>query len=544
MRRKATSDLWWKNAVVYCLDVETFLDADGDGCGDLVGLTERLDYLAGIGVSCLWLMPFYPSEQRDDGYDITDFYGIDGRLGTPGDFSELMRTARDRGIRVIADLVMNHTSDRHPWFQAGRDRDSPFHDFYVWADEKPAEKPGDVVFPDRETSNWQWDPKARQWYLHRFYSHQPDLNVASPAVRDEIAQVVGYWLDQGLAGFRVDAVPFMLEPMGMPEGSLQDPHELICELRRFMGRRKGEAILMGEVNLAPEQQREFFGDEDGDELHMVLSFSVNQAMYLAFAREQAAPLVEALSALPEIPADCQWANFVRNHDELTLDKLPEPERQEVFDAFGPEQRHQLFGRGLRRRLPSMVAGDPDRIRLAYSLAFSLPGTPVLFYGEEIGMEENLDIPGRMSVRSPMQWSGERHRGFTTGEVPCRPLAPGAAEVAVQRRDPASLLSWMERLIRRRRECPELGWGRITVLDAGDEAVFAHRADWDGSVIMAVHSFAAEPREVTLDVDGAEAAVDLFGDAELVPSGGRVEVALGRYGHRWFRLRQPGQRVAP
>ena len=223
MRRKATSDLWWKNAVVYCLDVETFLDADGDGCGDLAGLTDRIDYLAGIGVSCLWLMPFYPSVQRDDGYDITDFYGIDGRLGTPGDFAELIRTAADRGIRVIADLVMNHTSDQHPWFQAGRDRDSPFHDFYVWADEKPAETPGDVVFPDQESSNWKWDPKARQWYLHRFYSHQPDLNVANPEVRDEIAQVVGYWLQQGLAGFRVDAVPFLIEPMGMPKGAIAGP---------------------------------------------------------------------------------------------------------------------------------------------------------------------------------------------------------------------------------------------------------------------------------------------------------------------------------
>ncbi|HSD79731.1 MAG TPA: alpha-amylase family glycosyl hydrolase, partial [Solirubrobacteraceae bacterium] len=311
MRAKATSDLWWKNAIVYCLDVETFLDSDGDGCGDLSGLTERLDYLAGIGVTCLWLMPFYPSRQRDDGYDITDFYGIDGRLGTPGDFAELIRTAADRGIRVIADLVVNHTSDEHPWFRAGRDRGSPYHDFYVWADEKPPEKPGDVVFPDREQSNWAYDQKARQWYLHRFYSHQPDLNVANPAVRDEIAQVVGYWLGQGLAGFRVDAVPFLLEPIGMPEGALADPHRLMRDLRRFMGRRRGDAILMGEVNLAPDQQRAFFGDEDGDELHMVLSFVVNQAMYLALVRGDATPLREALGSLPEIPADCQWANFVR-----------------------------------------------------------------------------------------------------------------------------------------------------------------------------------------------------------------------------------------
>ena len=406
------------------MDVETFLDSDGDGCGDLAGLTERIDYLAGLGVSCLWLMPFYPSRQRDDGYDITDFYGVDGRLGTPGDFTELIRTAADRGIRVIADLVVNHTSDQHPWFQAARDRGSRHHGFYVWADEKPQEKPGDVVFPDRETSNWAWDPKARQWYLHRFYSHQPDLNIANPAVRDEIAQVVGYWLDQGLAGFRVDAVPFLIEPIGLPEGALADPHEFLRDVRRFIGRRRGDAILMGEVNLPPEQQRAFFGDEDGDELHMVLSFVVNQAMYLALARGDASPLRAALESLPAIPEDCQWANFVRNHDELTLDKLSEDERAEVFAAFGPEEELQLYGRGLRRRLPTMVGGDERRMRMLYSLAFALPGTPVLFYGEEIGMAENLAIPGRYSVRAPMQWSDGPQRRVLHRRGPVGALPAG------------------------------------------------------------------------------------------------------------------------
>ena len=542
MRRKATSDLWWKNAVVYCVDVEMFLDSDGDGCGDIVGLIDRIDYLAGIGVSCLWLMPFYPSRQLDDGYDITDFYGIDDRLGTAGDFAELIRTANDRGIRVIADLVVNHTSDHHPWFQAGRDPESPYHEFYVWAEEKPEEKPGDVVFPDQESSNWEYDRKAKQWYLHRFYSHQPDLNVANPAVRDEIAQIVGYWLQQGLSGFRVDAVPFLIEPMGTPAGAIPEPHKLLRDLRRAIGRRRGDAILMGEVNLAPEQQREFFGADD--ELHMVLNFTVNQAMYLAFARGQVEPLVRALEALPAIPPDCQWANFVRNHDELTLDKLSEAEREEVFAAFGPEPELQLYGRGLRRRLPTMVGEDQDRIRLAYSLAFSLPGTPVLFYGEEIGMRESLEIPGRMSVRSPMQWSSERHRGFTTADRPGRPVAPGAAEVAAQRRDPDSLLTWMELLIRRRRECPELGWGAISILDSRDPAVLAHRADWEDSTVVAVHSLAEEPREVELEVGEADAVVDLFGAEELKPRRGRVTVELGRYGHRWFRVRRPGQRVAP
>ncbi|HSD81307.1 MAG TPA: alpha-amylase family glycosyl hydrolase, partial [Solirubrobacteraceae bacterium] len=452
-------------------------------------------------------------------------------------------------------LVVNHTSDEHPWFRAGRDRGSPYHDFYVWADEKPPEKPGDVVFPEREQSNWAYDQKARQWYLHRFYSHQPDLNVANPAVRDEIAQVVGYWLGQGLAGFRVDAVPFLLEPIGMPEGALADPHELMRDLRRFMGRRRGDAILMGEVNLAPDQQRAFFGDEDGDELHMVLSFVVNQAMYLALVRGDATPLRDALGSLPEIPADCQWANFVRNHDELTLDKLSEEERAEVFAALGPEPELQLYGRGLRRRLPTMVGGDERRMRLLYSLAFALPGTPVLFYGEEIGMAENLAIPGRYSVRAPMQWSAEPHGGFSTAAddgALCRPVVdaagwgPERVNVAAQRRTDGSMLNWMERLIRRRRECPELGFGRCTVLDAGDPAVLAHRADWEGSTVVAVHSFAGERLEVRLALeDGVQELVDLLEHGRLDPdAGGAVTVRLEPYGYRWFRARRDGQRIAP
>jgi trehalose synthase len=552
MSRKATSDLWWKNAVVYCLDVETFFDSDGDGCGDLVGLTERIDYLAGIGVRCLWLMPFYPSPRRDDGYDITDFYGIDGRLGTPGDFAELIRTARDRGIRVIADVVLNHTSDAHAWFRAARSgRDSPYHDFYVWADERPPEPPGGVVFPDKENSNWAWDDKAERWYLHRFYSHQPELNVANAHVRDELAQVMGYWLEQGLAGFRVDAVPFLLEPTGLPQGAIVDPHELLRDLRRYLGRRRGDAVLLGEVNLPPDELRTFFGDEDGDELHMAFSFTVNQAMYLALARGNAAPLANALRALPDIPEDCQWANFVRNHDELTLDKLSEDERAEVFATFGPDETHQLYGRGLRRRLPPMLDGDQQRIRMVYSLAFSLPGTPVLFYGEEIGMAENLEIEGRMSVRAPMQWSHDSHGGFTEAPQPCRPLvaAPGwgpeEVNVARQRRDDGSLLNWMERLIRRRHECPELGWGQATLLDVGEPAVLAHRCDWHGNAIVAVHSFAAKPLEVAVPVGDVDAADDLFADEELTAgSDGAIAIELESYGHRWLRLRHRGQRLPP
>jgi trehalose synthase len=548
--RKATGDVWWKNAVVYCLDVETFLDADGDGCGDLSGLCDRIDYLAGMGVSCVWLMPFYPSTQRDDGYDITDFYGVDPRLGTHGDVVELIRTARDRGIRVIADLVPNHTSDQHPWFRAARTgRDNPFHDFYVWADEKPEEKPGDVVFPDREKSNWAYDRMARRWYLHRFYSHQPDLNAANPEVRDEIAQVAGFWLEQGLSGFRLDAVPFLIEPVGMPAGAMPDPHELLRDVRRFMGRRNGESILLGEVNLPPEQLGAFFGARGGEELDMLFSFTVNQALYLALAREDATPLIDALRALPPIPDDCQWAHFVRNHDELTLDKLSDDERAEVFAAFGPEKEQQLYGRGLRRRLPGMLGGDQRRMRLVYSLMFSLPGTPVLFYGEEIGMAENPAIDGRYAVRAPMQWSTEPHGGFTTADAPVRPsLADGPfgfreVNVAAQRRDAHSFLNWMERLIRRRRECPELGWGDWTLLPQADRGVFAHRADWDGSTVVAVHNLGARATEAELALDGGDTLVDLFGPDELAVDG-TVRLALEPHDHRWFRLRRPGQRIAP
>ncbi len=551
MKRKATSDVWWKNAVFYCLDVETFLDSDGDGCGDLPGLCERVDYLTGLGIDCVWLMPFMPSCQRDDGYDITDFYGVDPRLGTHGDLLDVVRTARGGGMRVIADLVVNHTSNEHPWFKdARRGPDSPFHDFYVWRDEKPEEKAGDVVFPDRENSNWAFDEEAGRWYQHRFYSHQPDLNVANAAVRDEIAQTVGFWLEQGLSGFRVDAVPFLIEPPGTDRRTRQDPHELLRDLRRFIGRRNGEAVLLGEVNLTPAQQREFMGDEDGDEVQVILSFNVNQAMYLALAREDATPLVKALEALPVIPEDCQWANFVRNHDELTLDKLSDEERQEVFAAFGPEKELQLYGRGLRRRLPTMLDGDQRRIRMMYSLAFSLPGTPVLFYGEEIGMAENLAIEGRYSVRAPMQWSAEPQAGFTTAGEPCRPLVEegpfGFPELNVtrQRRDPESLLNWMERLIRRRRECPELGWGEWTLLDAGDAAVFAQRSDWDDSTIVAVHNFAGRGARARLVLGDEGRLVDLFHDEDHELDAGEVTLDLPPYGANWFRVRRPGRRLPP
>jgi trehalose synthase len=536
---KATSDLWWKNAVVYCVDVELFDDGDGDGMGDFAGLTDRVDYLAGLGVTCVWLMPFYPSPNRDNGYDIADFYGVDPRLGSLGDLVEFLRTARERGIRVIADLVVNHTSVDHPWFQAARaDRDSPYRDFYVWADEPPAEGPKDLVFPGQETSNWEFDERAGQWYLHRFYKSMPDLNIANPRVRDEIHKVVGYWLELGLSGFRVDAAPFVIEQTGI-EGGAGDPHEYFRDLRGFLARRRGEAILLAEANLPPADMRRFFGDEDGDEMHMLFNFLVNQRLFLSLVRQQAAPLAEALGQLPPIPEANQWANFVKNHDELTLDKLSEAEREEVFAALAPEEDMRIYGRGIRRRVPPMLAGDRRRLELVYSLLFALPGTPVLLYGEELGMGDDLSVEGRGSVRVAMQWDGGRGCGFS----PARPRVPvvedgdfGCRRVNAedQRHDPGSLLNWMERLIRRRKETPELGWGSFEVLPAGDPAVLALRSRWGASAVLTVHNFADRPAKA--DLDGDHDLAELFADQRYPRPDAAGGVPVDGYGYRWFRLR--------
>ena len=556
MSASRTSDLWWKNGIIYCLDVETFLDTDGDGTGDLAGLTDRVDYLAGMGVTCIWLMPFYPSPNRDDGYDITDYYSVDPSLGSLGDLVAFVRTAKDRGMRIIVDLVVNHTSDQHPWFrESRRSKGNPKRDWYVWAEEEPEQPHAEVVFPDAEDSIWAKDDKTGEWYLHQFYSHQPDLNIGNPAVREEIAKIIGFWLQLGIDGFRVDAVPFLIETEATSaDGELAlDPHELLRDLRAFMSRRRGGSVLLGEVNLPPEGLVEFFGDDD--ELELLFDFPLMQAMYLALARCDAGPIRGALEARPEIPEDAQWAIFVRNHDELTLDQLSDEERQEVFDAFGPEEHMQLYGRGLRRRLPPMLDGDQDRIRMVYSLLFSLPGTPVLFYGEEIGMGENLDIEGRLSVRTPMQWTDGRNAGFSsarpsrlTRPVPDGQFGPLAVNVADQRRRSDSLLTWMERMIRRRRETPELGWGTTMLLDTGDGAVLAHRCDWERSAVVAIHNLSPSPRLLRVDLgpmEGCDQVVDLLDAAQPVHDvdGSTIELTLAGYAHHWFRL-QDSQGSSP
>lgn len=537
MRMTYTSDLWWKNAVVYCLDVETFKDGDGDGIGDFRGLTQEIDYLAGLGVTCLWLMPFYPTANQDDGYDVTDFYNIDPRLGTLGDFVEFMRTAHDRGLRVIADLVVNHTSDRHPWFLAACEgKDAPMRDWYVWKDE-PEPDPQQVVFPDQEDSVWEYDEHSGQYYLHSFYKHQPDLNMGNPEVRDEISRILGFWMELGLSGFRVDAVPFLIENVS-PE--LGDPHEFLEGLRAFMTRRNGGSVLLGEVNLPYKELMAYFGDGLGDQLTLCFDFTAMQRAWLSLARQEAAPLAAALRDRPKEPKDAQWAMFLRNHDELTLDQLGEGERNEVFQAFGPEENMQIYGRGLRRRMPGMFDGDPRRMKLAYSLMFSLPGTPVIFYGEEIGLSENLDVEGRMAVRTPMQWSEEG--GFSPAE-PVRPMpggrfGPEHVNVADQKRDPGSLLRWFQLLIERYRECPELAWGDHAVLDAGHPSVHAHRADAGGATVVAVHNLCDQAAQAELALDDLAGCLltDLLVDGTVeVPAAGSVRLPLDPYETRWLRV---------
>jgi trehalose synthase len=548
MAGESLIDLWWKNAVVYCLDVETFLDSNGDGVGDFRGLTERVDYLAGLGVTCIWLMPFYPSAQRDDGYDVCDYYSIDKRLGDLGDFTEFVRTAQAHGIKVIVDLVVNHTSDQHEWFQAARSsRDSPYRKYYVWADEPPDEEPS-IVFPDQQDSNWTYDEQAGQYYFHHFYHHQPDLNPSEPAVHDEMKEIIGFWLQQGLSGFRIDAVPFLIELTGKTAEEMR-PHDFLKDLRSFASRRQGDALLLGEVDLLPHEQARFFGNDD--ELDMVLSFYVNQHLYLSLVRKDADPLRKSLEVLPPIPFACQWANFLKNHDEQNLSKLTPNEKDDVFEAFAPDESMRMYGRGIRRRLPTMLEGDGRRLRMAYSLMFSLPGTPVLFYGEEIGMGENLKVEGRLAVRTPMQWKAGPNGGFSLAEpkdliraLPEGDYGPDKVNVAQQMRDPSSLLNWMERLIRRRKEAAEFGFGSFRVFPAGERCVFSHACDWDGRVVLALHNFSDQECEVRLDEELDEdviEVVDIWSD-QIYRAARNGKAKIGPYGYRWLRLLKKGQEL--
>ncbi len=404
-------DQWYKNAVIYCLDVETYMDGNGDGIGDFKGLMMRLDQLASLGITCIWLLPFYGTPNRDNGYDVSDYYNVDARLGNLGDFVEFMIRAQEYGIRVIVDLVVNHTSIDHPWFQAAQsDPKSKYRDYYIWSKEKPEDANKGIAFPGVQKTTWTYDEKAQEYYFHRFYYHQPDLNIANPAVREEILKIMGFWLQIGVSGFRVDAAPFLIESKGPEESLSDDPHMIFREMRDFLSWRRGDAIILAEANVVYDEVPNYFGD--GEKLQMLFDFILMENIYLALARGEAEPIIRALKEAPAIPDSGQWAIFLRNHDELTLDKLSKSEREEVFSAFGPDPNMQIYDRGIRRRLAPMLKNDRRCLELAHSLLLSLPGTPVLWYGQEIGMGEDLSLPERNSVRTPMQWSDSRNAGYS------------------------------------------------------------------------------------------------------------------------------------
>jgi maltose alpha-D-glucosyltransferase/alpha-amylase len=538
------NDLWYKNAIIYCLSIATFMDANGDGVGDFSGLMNRLDYLQGIGVTAIWLMPFQPSPLRDDGYDVADYYGVDPRYGTLGDFVEFAHGCKQRGIRVIIDLVVNHTSDKHPWFQEARsDPKSKYRDWYVWSKKKPKDANAGMVFPGVQKSTWNYDKEAGAWYFHRFYDFQPDLNTSNPEVQAEILKIMGFWIQLGVSGFRMDAVPFVIAKKGADVKVPVEQYEMLRTFQEFLSWRQGDAVILAEANVVPKTDMEYFGDA-GERLQMMFNFAVNQHLFYALASGDSRPLVKALEATRISVATAQWGQFLRNHDELDLGRLTEKQRQAVFAAFGPDKDMQLYNRGIRRRLAPMLQGDRRRLELAYSLMMGLPGTPVLRYGDEIGMGENLRLPERNCARTPMQWSGERQGGFTKSEKPILPVISGGAygfehvNVAQQRRDPDSLMNWMERMIRMRKEAPEVGWGEFTVLQTRKPEVLAIRYDWRNNSVVVVHNLSAEPREVLLDVgvEDSGCLVNLLSqEISDADAAGKHRLLLEPYGYRWYRV---------
>jgi maltose alpha-D-glucosyltransferase/alpha-amylase len=541
------NDLWYKNAVVYCLSVATYMDANGDGVGDFKGLVRRLDFLQGIGVTAVWLMPFQPSPGRDDGYDIADYYNVDPRYGTLGDFVEFTRGCEQRGIRVLIDLVVNHTSNEHPWFrEACRDPKSSYRDWYIWSAKKPKDANSGMVFPGVQKSTWTWEKNARKYYFHRFYDFQPDLNTAHPEVQAAILKIMGFWLQLGVDGFRMDAVPFVIAKKGAGQTRSVEYYDMLRSFSEFLTWRKSGAIILGEANIVPRNDLEYFG-QFGERLQMMFNFDVNQHLFYAMASADTRPLVKALQNTKPRPSTAQWGQFLRNHDELDLGRLTEGQREKVFAEFGPEKSMQLYGRGIRRRLAPMLHGDRRRLELAYSLMMTLPGTPVLRYGDEIGMGDDLRLPERNCARTPMQWSTEPNAGFTTHPKPPVPVISDGAygfpqvNVAAQRRDPDSFLNWMERIIRMRKEVPEIGWGDFSFLPLRTPGVLGMEYEWRNNSVLILHNLMSEPREIRFRLTSKSAGdrnhlINLLSDDHSqADENGRHCIVLEPYGYRWFRV---------
>ncbi len=534
-----SNPLWYKNAIFYEVYIRAFRDTNGDGHGDLPGVIEKLDYLRGLGVDCIWLQPLYLSPLRDDGYDIADYYTILPEYGTVEDFKQLIAEAHKRGMRVITDLVMNHTSDQHPWFQQARkDRHSPYRDYYVWSDSDQKYQEARIIFLDTEKSNWTWDEEAGQFFWHRFYSTQPDLNYDNPAVRAEMMNIIKYWLEMGIDGFRADAIPYLYEREGTNSENLPETHAFLKEVRAYMNVNYPQTILLGEANQWPEDVQVYFAD--GDELHMNFHFPLMPRLYMALGKNDVTSLKWVFERTPVIPDSCQWCTFLRNHDELTLEMVTPEEREYMWKKYAPNPRMRL-NLGIRRRLAPLLDNDERRIRLLFSMLFSMPGTPILYYGDEIGMGDNIELFDRNGVRTPMQWTSGENAGFSEAApdqlyaplIASETYAPVRVNAADSLADPASLYHYVRHLIRLRKEHPELASGALEWLPVGTNSVAAYRRTEGDHILAAIHNLKNSPVNIRLEIPGLETPVKdlLAGKTEYDPFDYRL--ALQPYQTVWF-----------
>ncbi|HEY7692040.1 MAG TPA: maltose alpha-D-glucosyltransferase [Gaiellaceae bacterium] len=538
--------LWFKRAVFYEIHIRGFFDGNDDGAGDFRGLTDKLDYLQWLGIDCIWLLPMYASPLRDGGYDIADFFAIHPDYGTVDDFRTFVEAAHQRGIRVIADLVMNHTSSDHPWFQESRSSpDSPKRDWYVWSDDDTRYPEVRVIFVDSEPSNWTWDPIAGQYYWHRFFAHQPDLNFDNPEVQEAMLNVLRFWLDLGIDGFRLDAVPYLYERDGTNGENLPETHEYLRRVRTEVDARYPDRVLLAEANQWPEDVVHYFGA--GDECHMAFHFPVMPRMFMSLRREEAEPILEILDRTPAIPETTQWGLFLRNHDELTLEMVTDEERDYMYTEYAKDPRMKL-NLGIRRRLAPLLDNGRDEIELMHAMLFSLPGAPVLYYGDEIGMGDNVYLGDRDGVRTPMQWTGDRNGGFSRADFAQLYLPPlmdpvygfGAVNIEAQLRTPTSLLRWLHRFIALRKEHPVFGVGTYEALRPENPRIFAHIRRYEDDVVLCVHNLARSAQAVELDLAEYEGWVpeEMLGRSSF-PRIGKLPylLTLAPRGWFWFQLRR-------
>jgi maltose alpha-D-glucosyltransferase/alpha-amylase len=542
---------WYQRAIFYEVLVRGFRDSNGDGTGDLRGITEKLDYLEWLGVDCLWLLPFYSSPLKDGGYDISDFFTVLPDYGTVGDAAELIDEAHRRGIRVIADMVMNHTSDQHPWFQESRSsRDNPKRDWYVWNDDADRWSEARVIFVDTEPSNWTWEPGREQYYWHRFFNHQPDLNYDNPEVADAMLDVVRHWLGLGLDGFRLDAVPYLFERDGTNGENLKETHDYLQRVRSVVDQEFPGKILLAEANQWPADVVDYFGAPDAPECHMCFNFPLMPRMFMAARQETSRPIREIMAQTPQVPDGGQWGIFLRNHDELTLEMVTDEERDYMYSEYAKDPRMKR-NVGISRRLLPLLENDRRIAELFHGLLFSLPGSPVMYYGDEIGMGDNIYLGDRDGVRTPMQWTPDRNGGFSTADF-AQLYLPAlmdpvygyqSVNVESQLRNPGSFLHWVQRMIQARKQHPVFGTGSFEALDVANEAVlvFLRRQERDDSaddIVLCVNNLSkvAQPVEIDLSMLAGKQPVELFGRVEFPPVGELPYfVTLPPYGFYWFSL---------